>query len=97
MFTGIGTSLHACRVAAAWTRIATDGRVRPAAIDAHDLALGESVQPADQVVVVSHRGTKRYPNRVLAAAREAGASTIAVTGAGVDAPVAAAVVHTCPQ
>lgn len=86
VFTGIGTSLHACRMAAAWTRIVTDGRVRPAAIDAHDLALSESVQPDDQVVVVSHRGTKRYPNRVLAAAREAGASTIAITGEGAHTP-----------
>jgi glucosamine--fructose-6-phosphate aminotransferase (isomerizing) len=97
VFTGIGTSLHACRMAAAWTRIATDGRVRPAAIDAHDLALSESVQPDDQVVVVSHRGTKRYPNRVLAAAREAGASTIAITGEGANTPVADVVVRTCPQ
>ncbi|TQM79247.1 glucosamine--fructose-6-phosphate aminotransferase (isomerizing) [Saccharothrix saharensis] len=97
VFTGIGTSLHACRMAAAWTRIVTDGRVRPAAIDAHDLALSESVQPDDQVVVVSHRGTKRYPNRVLAAAREAGASTIAITGEGAHTPVADVVVRTCPQ
>lgn len=97
VFTGIGTSLHACRIAAAWTRIVTDGRVRPAAIDAHDLALGESVQPADQVVVVSHRGTKRYPNQVLEQARLAGASTITITGVGDNAPVADAVVRTCPQ
>jgi glucosamine--fructose-6-phosphate aminotransferase (isomerizing) len=97
VFTGIGTSLHVCRIAAAWTRIVTEGRVRPAAIDAHDLALNEAVQPADQVVVVSHRGTKRYPNQVLAAARAAGASTVAVTGVGENAPVADVVVRTCPQ
>ncbi|MGW4215179.1 SIS domain-containing protein [Lentzea sp. NPDC004789] len=97
VFTGIGTSLHACRIAAAWTRLVTGGQVRPSAIDAHDLALSESVQPADQVVVVSHRGTKRYPNQVLADAREAGASTIAITGAGDTTPAADAVVRTCPQ
>lgn len=97
VFTGIGTSLHACRIAATWTRIVTGGRVRPAAIDAHDLALSESVQPADQVVVVSHRGTKRYPNQVLAAARQAGASTTAITGAGDNTPLADVVVRTCPQ
>ncbi|MFD8495921.1 SIS domain-containing protein [Amycolatopsis sp. NPDC059657] len=97
VFTGIGTSLHACRIAAAWTRIVTGGRVRPAAIDAHDLALSESVRSADQVVVVSHRGTKRYPNQVLAAAAEVGASTIAITGVGDNAPVADVVVRTCPQ
>lgn len=97
VFTGIGTSLHACRIAAAWTRLVTGGQVRPSAIDAHDLALSESVQPADQIVVVSHRGTKRYPNQVLADAREAGAATIAITGAGDNTPAADAVVRTCPQ
>lgn len=97
VFTGIGTSLHACRVAAAWTRLVTGGKVRPAAVDAHDLALGEEVTAADQVVVVSHRGTKRYPNEVLAGARAAGAVTVAVTGRGAHEPAADIVVRTCAQ
>ena len=45
VFSGIGTSLHACRVAAGWVRLLTGGAIRPAAIDAHDLALLEGVQP----------------------------------------------------
>lgn len=97
VFTGIGSSLHACRVAAVWVRRLTGGRVRPPAIDAHDLALSESVRPEDQVVVVSHRGTKRYPNAVLGAGRSVGATTVAVTGQGEHRPDADIVLRTCPQ
>ncbi|MGW0635019.1 SIS domain-containing protein [Nocardia salmonicida] len=97
IFTGIGTSLHACRVAAAWTRQVTGGRVRPAALDAHDLALLEPIHAEDQIVVVSHRGTKRYPNLVLEKARHAGAQTVAITGEGAAEPAADVVVRTCPQ
>ena len=80
-----------------WVRRVTRGLVRPAAIDAHDLALGEWLRPEDQVVVVSHRGTKRFPNAVLAAARAAGATTVAVTGAGPHQPAADLVLRTCRQ
>lgn len=97
VFTGIGTSLHACRLAASWVRLLSGGRVRPAALDAHDLALTESLRAEDQVVVVSHRGTKRYPNAVLAAARQVGATTIAITGQGSAEPSADSVVRTCRQ
>lgn len=97
VFTGIGTSLHACRVAAAWSRLLSGGRVRAAALDAHDLAVSGAVRAEDQVVVVSHRGTKRYPNEVLARAGEVGATTIAVTGRGAAEPGAGTVVRTCPQ
>ncbi len=97
MFTGIGTSLHACRVAAAWTRLLSGGRVRAHAIDAHDLALGNQITSADQVVVVSHRGTKQRPNEVLRKAREVGAFSIAVTGEGPAQPDADVVLRTVPQ
>lgn len=97
VLTGIGTSLHACRVAASWTRMLSGGRVRAHAIDAHDLALNEKVTPADQVVVVSHRGTKQRPNEVLAQARKAGALTVAVTGEGPARPEADTVLRTVPQ
>ncbi|SCF24405.1 glucosamine--fructose-6-phosphate aminotransferase (isomerizing) [Micromonospora matsumotoense] len=97
VFSGIGTSLHACRIAATWLRLLSQGQVRPAALDAHDVALRESLRPEDQVVVVSHRGTKRYPNAVLAAARKAGARTITVTGQGSTEPDADVVIRTCPQ
>ncbi|MFJ2744720.1 SIS domain-containing protein [Streptomyces sp. NPDC087440] len=94
---GIGTSLHACRIAATWTRRLTGGRVRPVALDAHDLALTESVTSRDQVVVVSHRGTKRYPNEVLRQARAAGAHTVCVTGQGSVEPAADVVLRTSHQ
>jgi glucosamine--fructose-6-phosphate aminotransferase (isomerizing) len=96
VFTGIGTSLHACRIAAAWTRMLSGGRVRAHALDAHDLALTEGIIAADQVVVVSHRGTKQRPNEVLAMAAAAGARTVAVSGEGAQ-PQADMVVHTVAQ
>lgn len=97
VLTGIGTSLHACRVAATWVRRLTGGRLRPAALDAHDLSLTESVTARDQVVVVSHRGTKRYPNQVLELANAAGATTVCVTGQGAAEPEAGTVLRTCRQ
>jgi glucosamine--fructose-6-phosphate aminotransferase (isomerizing) len=97
VFTGIGTSLHACRVAASWVRLLTGGAARPTALDAHDLALSERLRPQDQVVVVSHRGTKACPNDVLAAAAQVGATTVAVTGQGPAEPSADVVVRTCAQ
>ena len=93
----LGTSLHACRVAAGWVRLLTGGAIRPAAIDAHDLALLEGVPPADQVVVFGHRGNKHRPNEVLAKARAVGAPTITITGEGPAAPEADVGLRTCPQ
>jgi glucosamine--fructose-6-phosphate aminotransferase (isomerizing) len=96
LFTGIGTSLHACRVAAAWVSELSQGKLRPAAIEAHELALRGQIRPEAQVVVVSHRGTKRYPNAVLAKAKAAGARTVTVTS--LDAhPDAEVVLRTCPN
>jgi glucosamine--fructose-6-phosphate aminotransferase (isomerizing) len=97
VFTGIGTSLHACRVAAAWIRILSRGAVRAVAIDAHDLALYEGVTKADQVVVVSHRGTKRYPQAVIQAALNAGATVVAISGKGAPLHEGAMTVETCEQ
>lgn len=95
LFSGIGTSLHACRVAAAWVSELSQGKLRPAAVEAHELALRGRIRPEDQVVVVSHRGSKRYPNAVLAKARAAGAYTVTVTGFDAH-PEADVVLHTCP-
>jgi glucosamine--fructose-6-phosphate aminotransferase (isomerizing) len=97
IFTGIGTSLHAARVAAAWTWLVSAGRIRAAAVDAHDLALCYPVTADDQVVVISHRGYKRYPRTVLDKARAAGAATIAVVGADAPEQNADVVVRTCPN
>lgn len=96
IFTGIGTSLHACRVAALWVSELTSGQLRPAVIHAHDLALSAPLNAHDQVVVVSHRGTKRFPGAVLARARNVGAATIAIVGEDAPQPQADAVVRTCP-
>jgi len=78
IFTGIGTSLHACTIAAQWTTELSGGNIRPAVVNAHDLALSAPIQAGDQIIVVSHRGNKRFPNEVLAKAQKAGATTIAI-------------------
>ncbi|WP_345420904.1 SIS domain-containing protein [Pseudonocardia xishanensis] len=80
IFSGIGTSLHASRVAANWISTMTGGEVRPWAIDAHDLATTAPLRSGDQVVVISHRGTKIFPTTALRRAKEAGATTISVVG-----------------
>ena len=97
VLTGIGTSLHAAQVAAVWADQLTGGRLRCAAVNSHDLAVSGGVQPQDQVVVISHRGTKRYPNAVLDRAAQVGATTVAVTGNGSADPAADVVLRTVPQ
>ena len=97
LFSGVGTSLHACRVAACWVSELSQGRLRPAAVESHELALHGRFHAGDQVVVVSHRGTKRFPNQVLARASSAGATTIMVTGLGAPEPAADFVLRTCPD
>lgn len=97
VFTGIGTSYHACRVAAEWVTELSGGRVRPWAVQAHELAIHGAIRAEDQVVVVSHRGVKRYPNAVLERAKAAGARTITITGMGDAEPDADVVLRTCPQ
>ncbi len=79
---GIGTSWHAALVGASLLR--TVGRRPDArAWNAHDFCTAPPpLTPRDLVVVMSHRGTKRYPTQALAIGREAGASTAAVTGIG---------------
>jgi glucosamine--fructose-6-phosphate aminotransferase (isomerizing) len=89
LFAGQGTSLHACRVAAAWA----SGR----AVDAHELALLLPIRPLDQVVVVTHGGRGRFAAAVLAKARSAGARTFAVVGEGAPEPQADEVVRTCAE
>jgi glucosamine--fructose-6-phosphate aminotransferase (isomerizing) len=95
LFAGIGTSLHACRVAAYWTSELSRGRCRPAAIEAHEVAIHGDIRPGDQIVVVTHRGTKRFPNELLARAKKAGASTVTITGQGAPDPAGDVVLRTC--
>lgn len=97
VLTGIGTSFHACRVAAEWVTELSGGRIRPWAVQAHELGLHGPLRADDQVVVVSHRGVKRYPNAVLERARSVGAFTLTVTGQGEAEPAADVVLRTCLQ
>lgn len=93
--TGIGTSLHACRVAESWFRELTEDAVDVRAEEAHYLALHGTLRPDTQVVVVSHRGTKRFSTQVLERARAVGADTVAVTGDSEVTPSADSVLRTC--
>lgn len=95
VFTGVGTSLHACRVAATWVDALTEGRLRPTAVDAMELAISGGVRHGEQVIVVSHRGTKRFTNHLLAQARTVGASTVMITGNGPSDPAGDEVLRTC--
>jgi glucosamine--fructose-6-phosphate aminotransferase (isomerizing) len=61
VFTGLGSSLHACRVAAAWTSILSAGRVRAHAIDPTSLI----ATAADQIIVVSHSGRSLVPSPMI--------------------------------
>jgi glucosamine--fructose-6-phosphate aminotransferase (isomerizing) len=95
IFSGIGTSLHAARVAVSWVTALTGGAVRATAIDAHDLALREPLMGDEQVVVISHRGYKRYPTAALRKAREHGAATVAIVGRDAPEQPADQVIRTC--
>jgi glucosamine--fructose-6-phosphate aminotransferase (isomerizing) len=96
IFTGIGTSLHACTIAAQWTTELSGGTLRPTVVNAHELALSAPIRAGDQIVVVSHRGNKRFPNEVLAKAQKAGATTIAISGEETSQIAADVVLRTCP-
>ncbi|MFB2551377.1 SIS domain-containing protein [Ensifer soli] len=95
LFTGIGTSLHAARVAAGWIAMLTGGRVRPQALDAHDVGTFVPLRAEDQVVVISHRGYKIFPTAALVRAREAGARTLAIVGTAAPEQAADEVLRTC--
>ena len=89
IFAGLGTSLHAARVAAAWAGY-------PAvALDAHELALRLPIPRDAQVVVVTHGGKGPFAAAVLAKARAAGARTFAVIGEHAPALAADEIVRTC--
>lgn len=95
IFAGIGTSLHACKVAAYWATELSGGRIRPAVVETHDYALRGGLAAEDQIVVVSHRGTKRFPHHLFERAKKVGALTIAVAGHGAKNPGGDIVLRTC--
>mgnify|MGYP006284311927 CR=1 FL=1 len=94
-FVGVGTSLHACRVAEYWFRDLTEDRGDVRAEDAHYFALRGFLYPETQVVVVSHRGTKRFTNEVLDRARSLGCETVCITSDSEVMPNADVVLRTC--
>jgi glucosamine--fructose-6-phosphate aminotransferase (isomerizing) len=95
IFTGIGTSLHAAKVAACWVSNLSNGAIRAHALDAHDVGTWTPLRAEDQVVVISHRGTKIFPTASLTRARDAGASTIAIVGTAAPDQPADHTVRTC--
>ncbi len=95
LFTGVGSSLHACKVASNWVVALTGGTVRPVVVDALELVLSGGVYPGEQLVVISHRGTKRFTNDLLKQAKDAGANTVLVTGYGPADPAGDVVLRTC--
>ena len=95
VFTGIGTSLHAARVAAEWISQLSGGEVRPHALDAHDVGTTAALTARDQVIVISHRGWKTFPSAALQRARAAGAATVAIVGLEAPEQTADHTVRTC--
>lgn len=92
---GTGTSSHAALV--------TEYLYRSLGLDAEartvfDLAnYGPHLRAEDVVVVISHRGAKKYGNRVLELAKSAGARTIGVTGFDSPMSIPEVIFHTAPQ
>ncbi|HVN84982.1 MAG TPA: SIS domain-containing protein [Candidatus Binatia bacterium] len=98
LFVGTGTSYHAASCAA-WLARLHHAPLAAAAVPAYDFATYPlALTRDDAVVVISHRGTKRYTGQALALAQAAGALTILVTGQGPhEAPPGVGVIRTCHQ
>jgi len=80
-FVGIGTSLHAARVAESWMREFSAGRLwahyeQSFELVHHPIAFTSK----DAVVVITHTGTTTASVEALRMARAAGALTVAITG-----------------
>lgn len=87
---GTGTSFHAASQGAYLLRLAG---VDATAVAAADCALwGPAPARGDALVLLSHRGTKRYTSQVLERARADGAAVVSIGGIGSGAEV-----ETVPQ
>jgi glucosamine--fructose-6-phosphate aminotransferase (isomerizing) len=80
-FVGIGTSLHAARVAESWMRELTGGRFlahceQSFELVHHPIAFGAG----DAVIVITHTGTTTASLEALRMARAVGALTVLITG-----------------
>ena len=77
---GTGTSWHAANQGAEMLRLAG---MEARAVEAIDAALyGPRPQSGDALILLSHRGTKRYTSDVLNRARADGVATIVIGGIG---------------
>src|SRR5580658_9617327 len=80
-FVGIGTSLHAARVAESWMREFTGGRLLAHCEQSFELVHHPIAFTAkDGVIVITHTGTTTASLQALRMARAAGALTVAITG-----------------
>jgi len=78
--TGMGTSLHAATVGRFLLEHALGAEADLRVASAFELAARGKFSKSDVVVVVSHRGWKRYVSRVVELAMAGQATTVAVTG-----------------
>jgi glutamine---fructose-6-phosphate transaminase (isomerizing) len=80
-FVGIGTSLHAARVAESWLREFSQGRIRAHVEQSFELVHHPiALDSRDAVIVITHTGTTTASIEALRMARAAGALTVAITG-----------------
>jgi glucosamine--fructose-6-phosphate aminotransferase (isomerizing) len=82
---GIGTSWHAALVGEHLLRTIGEREDARAWNSFEFNAYPPPIGSGDVVIVMSHRGTKRYSAQALEAARAAGATTAVITGIGSDA------------
>ncbi len=80
LLVGTGTSLHAAAQGASLLRLAG---VEAWAVSAADAAVGDPAPgTGDALVLLSHRGTKRYTSQVLQQARAAGVPVVVISRVG---------------
>jgi glucosamine--fructose-6-phosphate aminotransferase (isomerizing) len=81
VFVGIGTSLHAARVAESWLREFSGGQVWAHVEQSFELVHRPvTFGASDAVVVITHTGTTTASIEALRMARASGALTVAITG-----------------
>ena len=80
LLVGTGTSWHAANQGAWLLRAAGAEAWAVQAVDAADH--GPRPGAGDALLLLSHRGTKRYTSTVLEAARDAGTETVVISGRG---------------
>jgi glucosamine--fructose-6-phosphate aminotransferase (isomerizing) len=99
-FVGIGTSLHAARIAEIWLREFTDGRSWAHVEQSFELVHHPIAWNADDAVfVITHTGTTTASMDALRMAQKAGAFTVAITGQVSNDEIRSADFHieTCEQ